>query len=215
MIKVPDVVENIIKNNDIALEALRADLLNISAYAQTIKKQVEEVAFKPVKKGTIAMAISRLSRKILKNTPQMKPNITISHIRVNEPFCLLAWDKTFDVQRKLSTLYPFVVSANDLPAITGGLSEILLFCLEEAKEKVLKHFVIKPKEVVDNLVGISVQFSSDYLETPNIFYALFAALATKRINVIEVVSSRTELTFFVRKTDMEETVKALNVYSKK
>lgn len=215
MIKVPDVVENILKKNEVALEALRADLLNISAYAASIQKQVEEQSLKPVKKGTIAMAISRLSKKILRNTPQMKPDITISHIRVNEPFCLLAWDKTFDVQRKLSTLYPFVVSANDLPAITGGLSEVLLFCLEEAKEKVLKHFGVKPKEIVDNLVGVSAQFSSQYLETPNIFYALFATLAAKRINVIDVVSTRTELVFFVRKQDMEETVQALNVYSKK
>lgn len=215
MIKVPDVVENILKNNDIALEALRADLLNISAYSANIQKQVEEQALKPVKKGTIAMAISRLSKKILKNTPQMKPNVVIEHIRVNEPFSLLVWDKTFDVQRKVSTLYPFVVSANDLPAITGGLSEVLLFCLENAKEKVLKHFGIKPKEIVDNIVGVSAQFSKEYLETPNIFYALFVALAAKRINIIDIVSTRTEIVFFVRKKDMEETVKALNVYSKK
>lgn len=215
MIKVPDVVENILKNNDVALEALRSDLLNISAYAVAIQKQVETIAVKPVKKGTIAMALSRVAKKILVNTPPLKPHIIIQNIRVNGPFSLLAWDKTFDAQRKLSTLYPFVVSANDLPAITGGLNELLLFCLEDAKEKVLKHFGIKPKEVVDNLVGISVQFSKEYLETPNILYTLFSALAAKRINIVDIVSTRTELVFFVRKTDMEATVKVLNVYSKK
>jgi len=50
---------------------------------------------------------------------------------------------------------------------------------------------------------------------PNVFYVLFSALAAKRIVILEVVSTFTEITFLVKRDDMEQTLAALNTYFSK
>lgn len=215
MIKIPEVVQEILENDEIAFEALREGILNVTAYAVGIQKQIEKITMKPVRPGTIAVAILRLKEKKLLKTKAKKPEITIQNLRVNSSFTLLVWEKTHDIERKLSTLHPFVVSGQDIPYVTEGGKEVLLFILDEATQKVKKHFVTKPKEIIENLVSVSVQFNESYLETPNILYVLFSAVAGKKINIVEIVSTRTELLFFIRREDLEETVRALNVYSKK
>ena len=49
----------------------------------------------------------------------------------------------------------------------------------------------------------------EYIEVPNMIYALVAALASKRINLIEIVSTFTEISFIVRQKDMSKTVDIL------
>ena len=41
-------------------------------------------------------------------------------------------------------------------------------------------------------------------------YTLVASIATKRINLIEIVSTFTEISFIVRQTDMRATIDILN-----
>ena len=50
MIKITDTVLDLISADELALEAMRAGLLNYSAYADKIHSQVENLTKKPVKK---------------------------------------------------------------------------------------------------------------------------------------------------------------------
>ena len=57
MIKASETVENILLKDELALESLRAGILNLSAYAQKIHPEVVRQALKPVRKGTIVVAL--------------------------------------------------------------------------------------------------------------------------------------------------------------
>ena len=59
----------------------------------------------------------------------------------------------------------------------------------------------------DNLSAITVRFiEKDYIEVPNMIYTLVSALAVKHINLIEIVSTFTEISFIVSQQDIKRVV---------
>lgn len=214
MISVANVVLEVLKEDETAFEACVADILNYSAYAEKIHKLVEEKTLKKVRKGTIVSALSRIVRNKLKTIGSFKPEVKIHNLSVKAPLYTLVYDKTADVQRRVSTLNPFLVSPSDIFSVTEGTTEILLSCAEKPKDFIKNHIGIIPKKEFENIVAVTAQFSEEYSNTPNLLHVLFTSIAHKRINLIYVVSGYTEITFLVEKKDMETTLKTLDEYTK-
>jgi hypothetical protein len=87
--------------------------------------------------------------------------------------------------------------------VTQGINEITII----AESSVIDVFRDRLKEYksiydISNIVGISVKFDLKYMEIPNLFYLLIRKLALRNINIIEIVSTATELTFIINKKDM-------------
>lgn len=106
-----------------------------------------------------------------------------------------------------------MVTPNDLFAVTDGASEIVLICTEKAVELIKNHIETNPKNEINNLVAVTVQFPESYNKKPNVLFVLFSALAARRINVINLISTFTETSFIVQKKDMESVVAIFNIYS--
>ena len=208
MIKVSGVVEEIITSDQIALEALRGNVLNLSAYAKRIQKEVEKRTVKPVKHGTIVVALSRIIPKLSPLKP-LKPEVIIDDISIKSPLCELTYEKTTDVLRRAQTLSLKNISHQDFFTSTQGLHEITIVCNEAFRREITSHFVLKPKSSFRNLVAITVRFSKEYLEVPNIMYTLINQIASRRINIIEIISTYTELSFIVKKENMGKSLEAL------
>lgn len=213
MISVTNAVLDIIKEDEVALEACLYGLLNYSAYADKIQKQVEKKTFKEVKKGTVVAAISRLAQKKLKDIPSYRPQIKISNLTIQSQLYALVYTKTSDVQRRVATLNPFLVSPTDIFSITEGTTEIVLACTETSHEFIKNHIGIIPKKEMVDIVAITVRLSEKISNSPNVLHVLFTALAHKRINLLYVVSGYTEISFLLEKKDMEQAIKAIDVFS--
>jgi aspartokinase len=214
MISVSNAVLKLLQEDETAYEASIAGLLNYSAYAESILPQIEEATFKKVKKGTIVAALSRIARKRLQDVTPFKPVVRIHNLGVKAPLFALVYDKSADVQRRVATLNPFLVSPNDIFSVTECTTEIIVCCSEKPKEFIKNHIRIIPKKEMDNISAVTAQFAEKYAEMPNLLHTLFTALAHKRINLMYVVSGYTEISFLVEKKDMEETLKTLDVYTK-
>lgn len=213
MIKVTDIVLDLIQTDELALETLRAGLLNLSAYAEKIHQQVENATKKPVQKGTIVVALSRID-KSLPDTPLLNPSVVLTNLSIKSSLTVLTYKKTADMQRKISVMNPFILGVHELFSVTEGQDEITIICEDGAKDLFLRHagFNIKPKAEFNSVVAITASFNQADIATPNILYTLLRALAVKRINIIELVSTYTEISFIVKKEDMEIALSALNVY---
>lgn len=210
MIKVSDAVKDIIESSETALNALSAGILNFSAYAQTIHKEVEEKTKKEVQLGTIVVALSRLA-KYYKKQEAILPKIVIDNLTIKAPlieFTLSNNKRNLEKVRLLDT--------GDFLTITRGVSEITIIANEEQRDFITKAF--KKGDVIaiiPNLVALSVKFNQEYVYEPNLIYAILRTLALKRINIIEIISTYTELTFIVEQKDMEKAFIRLNhVYQK-
>lgn len=214
MIRISDAIEKILYEDGFVIEAMQRKILNNSAYAKEIHKRVETLTMKPVQLGTIVVALTRFSNN-LQQSPEFNPKVNIDNFSVTSSLSEVSYERTQNTSEKASTLRNALVTNGDFFTITEGIHEITIVCSEQMRKSIIDHFDVEPKIVMDDLVAISVRFSDSYMDVPNTIYSLVGALATRNINLIEIVSTYTELTFVVFKREMEQTIQALNSYSQK
>lgn len=212
MIKISEIVSETIQRDEIALEAFRMGILNLSAYANKIQASVSEKAYKPVSKSAIVTALSRMKEGVDK-IPPLRPVVKIEDMSIKSPLVELSFEKTAKAVQLASKLDSKSLLKDSFYTIIYGVGEISLICSENLERKILKHFNIEPKGRYRNLVAVTTRFiEQDYIEIPNMIYALVSALASKRINIIEIVSTFTEISFIVRKDDMGDTIEVLKQF---
>jgi aspartokinase len=212
MIKVSDIVSELLYSTDLELEAMRKGLLNLSAYAEQIHPEVEKRAWKEVKKTTIVVALSRLQAKVAQVAP-LRPQVNLNELSVKSPLADITFEKT-QHSIKQSRSLSAILSKFDpqFLTITQGINEITVVVSQDQVDVVLQHFQTKPKATFADLVGVTVSFSEKYLAEPNVIYAVLSALASKRINIVEIVSTYTELSVIIGKTQLELCIQTLNQF---
>jgi|SRR3989344_2076370 len=211
MIKVADAVSQLIQHDEIALESFRENLLNLSAYAQKIHKKVEQLTYKDVKKGTIIVALSRLSKSDLKG--KNKVEIKISHISTRSPITSFTYQKTADTERRVSTLNPYQISSSDLFGVIESEGEIIIIAAEKSAELIKDHIGAIPKKEVPNLVAITLQFPENFENTIQALSSLLSALSVQNVNIVNILPGLNEIAFVIDKNNLEQALSALNLYS--
>lgn len=215
MIKVTDTVLEILQSSETALEAMRTGVLNLRAFARQILPQVESKTFKPVKVGTIVVALFRIS-KTLGNIEPLQPQIILEELSIKSPLSDITFENTRENARLAHTFSRLLEDVDGhFFTVTQGVNEITFIVSDDLRPKLLNHFPHKPKSIFENLVGVNVRFSEDYLQQPNVIYAILAKLAAKRINVIEIVSTYTGLMIVIENDEMELAISQLNGLFKK
>jgi len=211
MIKISEVVVEIVHSSEIASTALRKGYLNLSAYAKSIKDQVEDKCKKPVKLGSIVVALSRLPVS-LKGQPPLLPNVVIEDLTIKSPLVEITFDKTRENLHRLRELYRDIrLRSTDFLTVTHGVGEITIVAAEDAQQKILEIYESqKPKAIINNLVGLTVRYGDRYIEEPNVIYTLLKGIAVKRINIVEIISTYTELTFILDRSNLQEVFLTLN-----
>lgn len=211
MIKVSSVVNELLLSSDTALEAMRLGILNFSAFADQIHNEVEKKTFKPVKRGTIIVALSRISEE-LKQIPALKPKVLLEELSIKAPLCDITFEKTKENLRLTKSLSHVLPETNSyFFTVTQGIDEITIIASEGFKDKIIEHYNVLPKSQYSDLVGINVRFGEEYIVLPNVIFAILHSLAIKRINLIEIVSTYTELTIVIEKENVDIAINQLNL----
>lgn len=209
MINIIDVVKEIISEDDVATEALSTGIINFSNYARSIHKEVEKRTYKNVNIQSIVVALSRIGKNT-KNTE--KHNLKITSLSVHSDLEDITFDKTQDNLNNLKNLYLGIpVNYNGYFSSSVGVNEVTIIGDSEVMKKVLEIYNnSRPISHFRQLTGITVKFSTNYLSVPNVLFKIFAKIAAKSINVIEVVSTLTEITFIVNKPDTDLSISQLS-----
>ena len=208
MIKISQLVEDALTTDEIALEALRAGILNFSAYAEKIRPLIEKKLYKEVKKGSIVTALSRMAGKSKKLRP-LRVNVHLEDLSIKSPLCEISYEISKEVSLKVSNLLAKHAGRGFFTS-TQGIGEVSVIVPQSFKKEVIASIKTKPKGQYENLAAITVRFiEEEYIEVPNMIYTLISVLASKRINIIEIVSTFTEISFIVRQNDMKDTIEVL------
>ncbi len=212
MITIIDATRTILFADDIAFQAMQAGILNLSAYADQILLELTDKTFKEVKKGTIVVALSRIEDEI-KDMTALRPQVVIDDLSIKRPLCDITFNKTESARQKLSTLHQSIsVDEHAFFTLTQSMSEVTIVAPQALLDDILKHFVEPPKAIYKDRVGITVRFSKEYLEVPNVLYTLQAALAVHKINFTEVISTFTEFSFIIDRENQELATQALQKF---
>jgi hypothetical protein len=208
MITIATAVEEVFKQDDVAAAAARNGWLNLSAYARTIRPQLEAKLMKDVEEGSIVTALSRICTSL---TPEQAQSDMIQSIAVHANLVGLSYERSDRASKRIRAIYNGVHADNNtFLTVTQGINEITIVAEARVAETFRSQLADVPSVYIkDNLVGITAKFALFHLETPNLIYALTRRLAYRDINLVEVVSTATELTFIVAKQDLPAALEQL------
>ncbi len=211
MVTIARVVEKIVERKPFLEEALSREIVNYVALAEMLKPEVEREMKKRVKTSAIMMALRRLSEKLQKGF------IKLAQIKFKETDITIKSDlmevtvlKSHTIIDNIRKLYDVIdFSRGDFLTITHGIHEITLITNKKYRSKIL---VILEKEkvvkIIGNLSSLTIHIPIEAVEIMGFFYVVTKALNWENINIIEIVSTLTEMTFILREEDIS---RAFNV----
>lgn len=158
------------------------------------------------------MALRRLAEKletelIKKTSFQFKE----TDVTIKSDLVEFTVQKSATVINSIRKIYDSVdFSKGDFLTMTQGVYEITLIFNKKYKNKFAKIFeeekIIK---TIDSLASVTIKIPIDVVETVGFFYIITKALNWENINIIEIVSTLTELTFIVKEDDAPRAFKVL------
>ncbi|HBA45923.1 hypothetical protein A2W67_03015 [Candidatus Nomurabacteria bacterium RIFCSPLOWO2_02_40_28] len=206
MIKIQPIVRNIVMSELEAYVALTNGYMNMSSYAHRIRPLVEEHAKKQVTITSLVVSLSRLRKEFKKEKPLIQ-EVVIANITTKLPLTDIVYENTDSIISKLESFHKKIsISREDFFTTTISTTELNIICSSNIAGKVLKHFGIKPKFTAQNLAAVGISFSEKQFTIPNTLFSLYSVIARARINIIEVVSTYTELIFIIEEKNFSQTV---------
>lgn len=201
MYSISQAVEEIVRARPYLSELLENELLNINSLARSIKPQVEELTMKRVTKEAVSMAVRRLP-KITHSKELERIFHTSPDIVVRSNLCEISITKKSNPEsdKKLANIPPHL--RDYFFTITHGLFEETIILNAQYQEELLEW--LKTEHIVatiTNLVALTLRLDPTNVETPGVYYQILKALFIEHINVVEIVSAFTEVTFLVREQD--------------
>jgi aspartokinase len=210
MVTISHVVQKIVDENVYIQESMNQNIISFASLASQLKSDIEEIIGKPVKKHAIEMALRRYSNQI-----KLKHKIVSfdysSDIIMKTKICDIAVLRSPSLLMKLKKLYDIVdFEKNDILNIIQGSSEVIIVTNERYKNKLLE--ILKDEKILmieENLVSLTMTFSKDFFYTPGVIFNIIRNVAWENINIYEIVSTNTELTFIIHKKDAIRGYKSL------
>ena len=210
MLKVSHIVKELLEADDLVQSLGNKELLNLSAYARDILPSIEKELCKPVKMGSVIIALKRYFEK---SVSQIKEETkVIQTLSVHSNLEGMTFERTFEVSKLIREIYQGLkLTSKSFFTVTQGLSEVTIVAEKHIVDS-FRNSLKNLKKIYDkrNLVGIAVKFDLKYLEIPNIIFLLNKRLALKNVNIIEIISTATEITFIIDKAELHLALETFN-----
>lgn len=206
MITVPEATEVIVNRSRYLSEALSKDLINLSSLARYIRPELEDMLKKDISTSAIIMALKRLRGKLTPQTPyanifKSEPEITA---RTGLSLILLN-THSVDTPQLNEAIYE-ETKKNSYVTVTRSLSEVLILAGKHTVQAWKNQFKTAIKNVYPNVAAITLILPTEAMTTPGVYYFFLKSLAWERINIVEMVSTPSELTLIVSEKDLNRTL---------
>jgi len=211
IVTISHLVQKIIDQKIYIQESMNKDIVSYSYLAEQIKPEIEEELGKKVKKHAIEMALRRYTEKLKQKHKDIKFDYS-SDIIMKTQLCDFAVQRSPSLLEKLKKLYDIVeFKKEDILDIIQGSNEVSIVTNERYKEK-FKEILSGEKilNIEEKLVSLTMTFSKDFLYTPGVIFNIIRNIAWENINIYEIVSTNTELSFIIHKKDAIKGYKALD-----
>lgn len=187
------------------------ELLNASAIARTILPEVEQRTKKSVQLSTLVVCVSRALHDLALR-PAL-PDVRLDNFSIQSGLVERTYPKTPEALIMLEAISKQSLGSRATYfTFTRGIGELSIITHEDLVRQFQKEFSMQqPTFELDGLGSLSVQFNDTYIKTPNIFFTILSPLAEKQINIIEMVSTATELTLILQEDDLSKVLNLLRM----
>ena len=210
MVTVSQVVQKLVNQKIYIQEAMNKKIISYSSLARQLKPEIEEYLEKHVKTHAIEMALRRYSEKLQQKHSEISFDYS-SDIILKTQICDMSVLRSPTLIKKLKQLYETIkFEKGDILNVIQGSTELSIVTNERYKKKFLE--ILQNERVLnieENLVSLTMTFSKDFLYTPGVIFHIIRNIAWENINIFEIVSTNTELTFIIHKKDAMKGYKSL------
>ncbi len=204
MASIAKIVEDIVMEQPFLADALQRGIVNYGAVADELLERVQKETKEKVNHAAVMMALRRLAEKLEQRDVRAPRFNEESDVTVRSNLFELTAANTkraFDAINEYRTLVAY--ERGEIFTVTHGLNELTVISnrkhLSKLKEALRREQI---KNVTEELSLLTVRLPSEAIRTPGYFYSLVKALAWENINIIEIVSTLTELTFALHDKDV-------------
>ena len=211
MVTISHIVKKIVSEQPFVEEALGNGIISIANLAEQMLPKIEQELGKKIKQAAVVMALRRYSEEIAEHRKKTRKFDYAGEILMKTNICDVNFVKSHTLKAKLKTIHNLVnFERGDTLNVIIGNNEVSIVTNEKYMEKLtmfLSGEKILNKE--QRLVALTIIFASDdFVHTPGVIFNAVRKLAWENINIYEIVSTMTELTFILNKKD---SMKAYNV----
>ena len=210
MVTISHVVQKLVDEKVYIQESMDKDIISYASLAKQLQPDIEEELGKKVKKHAIEMALRRYKDQLKQKHKTISFDYS-SDIIMKTKICDIAVTRSPSLLVKLKKLYDIVdFEKGDILNIIQGSSEVIIVTNERYKKKLME--IIKGEKILiqeGDLISLTMTFSKDFFYTPGIIFNIIRNVAWENVNIFEIVSTNTELTFIIHKKDAMKGYKAL------
>ncbi len=191
-------------------DALSKDLINFSSLAEHLQPEVEKILRKPVKQGSIIMALRRYSpqRNLLKNANLREMGDIVVRSGITE-FTYLNSNTLLGNQALLMNSVKDQIGVYLNYSSTYQESNILVS--KDLKERVEDFFREETLvSVKDDLSSITIALPKNSSKTVGLYFYIFKLLAYEGIPVFEMISTSNYFALFLEKEYINQAFLLLN-----
>ncbi|RZS92521.1 hypothetical protein [Aquimarina brevivitae] len=206
---ITDCVHDIIKHQPFLEDALHRDIINFSSLATDLQPQVEKIMRKPVKPGSIIMALRRYHPKRIKNLENLR-NLGDIVVRSGiTEYTFLNSNTILDSQANL--LNSVKDKSKTYFTYSSNFQESNILVSSTLKETVEEHFKQETCiSVMDELSSMSIALPDDSSKSIGLYFYIFRLLAYEGIPVFEIISTSNYFTLFLEKEYVNSAFLLLN-----
>lgn len=210
MVTISHIVQKIINDKTFLLEPMSRGIIAYGSLAEQIKPEIEEELGREIKNHAIVMALRRYAESLKTKHKKIIFDYS-SEIILKTDICDISVLRSTSLLNKLKRLYDVVdFEKGDFLNIIHGRHEVSVVTNERYRDKLLNLLTgEKILNIEKNLVSLTLTFSKDFLYTPGVIFNIVRNIAWENINIYEVVSTNTELTFILNKKDAVKGYKVL------
>ncbi|WP_108802498.1 hypothetical protein [Aquimarina sp. Aq107] len=206
---ITDCVHNILRHQPFLEDALSRDIINFSSLATDLLPQVEKEMRKPVKSGSIVMALRRYHPKRIKHSENLgslgdivvRSGIT-EYAFLNSNTILTSQSNLLNTVKDKTKTY-FTYSSN--------FQESNILVSSSLKAIVEDHFKDETCiSVKDDLSSMSIALPDDSSRSIGLYFYIFKLLAYEGIPVFEIISTSNYFTLFLEKEYVNDAFLLMN-----
>lgn len=203
MIKISDAIGQILRENAFLEFGFSQRIFNLTQLAQFIKPLIEARIQKEVQVPAVVMNLSRF-QKTAAFAEAKNIDFKIKNIDIYSNLETATFFKDATIHDRVNDIFAKVRERKGFFGLSESSQEVTVFFPRNFSELVYSSV---PNDLVryknSEITCVRVRFDEKYFGVPGLLYFLMQKIYLQGINVIEISSTYTELSFYLRKGDVK------------
>ncbi len=209
---VSKIVKEIVRDQPYLLEAINRGIIHFGNLSAELRPKIEEILQKKVTDSSIIMALRRYANEVQEQYEKEGNRRLYCEITMKTNICDFNVVKSPSLLQLIPSFYNQVdLNRGDFLNVTVSNHEISIVVSRKHFDAIKKK--LKGEEILEaksDLVALTIVFDGDFFNTPGITYQILQSLAWKNINILEIISTMTELTLVINKEDSIKSYEVLH-----